>query len=83
MTGAACGTGNAYHSGAPDFPSVVFIEVHVVLSVICVSSFHLILVFWILSFDYSFCVIAWYLSLSLYIYFLLVYILYTYEYLKC
>jgi len=31
MTGAACGPGNAYPSGAPDFTSV-FIEVHVVLS---------------------------------------------------
>jgi len=32
MTGAACGAGNAYPSGAPDFTSLVFIEVHVVLS---------------------------------------------------
>jgi len=31
MTGAACGVGNAYPSGAPDFTSG-FIEVHVVLS---------------------------------------------------
>jgi len=31
MTGAACGAGNAYPSGAPAF-TLVFIEVHVVLS---------------------------------------------------
>jgi len=31
MTSAACGAGNAYPSGAPDFSSG-FIEVHVVLS---------------------------------------------------
>jgi len=32
MMGAACREGNAYPSGAPDFTSLVFIEIHVVLS---------------------------------------------------
>jgi len=59
MTGAACGAGNAYPSGAPDFTSGFHRGSW--CPVICVSSFQVSLVFWILSFDCSFCLIAWYL----------------------
>jgi len=40
MTGAACGTGNAYHSGAPDFTSGF--HRGSCCPVICVSLFHVI-----------------------------------------
>jgi len=54
MTGAACGAGNA-----PDFTSGF--HKGSCCPVICDSLFHVSLVFWILSFDCSFCLIAWYL----------------------
>jgi len=54
MTGAACGAGNAYPYGAPDFTS----DFHRgSCPVICVSLFHVIglsFVFWVLSFDFFF-----------------------------
>jgi len=60
MTGVAYGAGKAYPSGAPDFTTgfhggscCPFINV---------SLFHVIVLsLWILSFDCSFCLIAWYL----------------------
>jgi len=54
MTGASCGPGNAYPFGTPDF----FSGFHrgACCTVICVSLFHVIVLsFWILSFDCSFC----------------------------
>jgi len=46
MTGAACGAGNAYSSGAPDFTSGF--HRGSCRPVICVSSFHVI----VLSFGF-------------------------------
>jgi len=55
LTGAACGAENAYPSEAPNF-TFGFHRGSCCL-VICVSLFHC-LVFWILSFDCSFCLSA-------------------------
>jgi len=55
MTGASCRAGNAYPSGAPDFISGFYRGS--CCPVICVSLFHVIV---FLSFDRSFCLIAWY-----------------------
>jgi len=58
--GVACGAGNAYSCGTPDFTSgfhrgsccpVIFVSLLLCYSLVC----------WILSFDCSFCLIAWYL----------------------
>jgi len=58
MTGVAYGAGNAYPSGAPDFTSGF--HRGSCCPVIYVSLFHVIVfVFWIFSFDCSFCLIAW------------------------
>jgi len=46
MAGAACGAGNAYPSGAPDFTSGF--HRGSCCPVICVSLFHIIVVFWVL-----------------------------------
>jgi len=46
MTGAACGTGNAYHSGAPDFTSGFHGDS--CCPVVCVSLLHVI----VLSFGF-------------------------------
>jgi len=65
MAGAAYGAENAYPSGAPDFTS----GFHGVscCPVNCVSLFHVIVLsFSILSFDCSFCLIAWYVYFLLY-----------------
>jgi len=66
MTGAACGAGNAYPSGAPDFTS----GFHRASScpIICVSLFHVI----VLDFEVncSFCLIVWYLYVLLFTIFL-------------
>jgi len=43
MTGAACGAGNAYPSGAPDFTSGFHRGSY--RPVICVSLFHVIVLF--------------------------------------
>jgi len=55
-----CGAGNVYPSGAPDFTFGFhrgsFLSCHLCLLISGYS-----LVFWILNFDYSFCLIAWYL----------------------
>jgi len=64
VTGAVCGEGNAYTSGASDFTSGF--QRGSCCPVICISLFH-VSVFWILSFDCSFCLIAWYLYISYFI----------------
>jgi len=56
MTGSACGAGNAYHSGAPDFTSG-FHRVSC-CHVICVSLFHVI----VLSFGF-FLLFDWLVSI--------------------
>jgi len=56
MTGTAYEAGNAYPSGAPDFTSEFRRGSRCPAN--CVSLVH---VFWILSFDFSFYLIAWYL----------------------
>jgi len=50
---AACGAGNAYPSGAPDFTSGF--HRGSCCPVICVSFFHVSVLYWILSCDCSFC----------------------------
>jgi len=60
MMGVACTVGNAYFSGAPDFASGY--HTGSCCPVIRISLFHVsVLSFWILSFDYSFCLTACYL----------------------
>jgi len=64
MTSVACGVRNAYTSGTPDFTSSFHIGS--CCPVICVSLFLVIVwSFWILSFDCSLCLIAWYLYILL------------------
>jgi len=45
MTGAACGVGNAYPPGTPDITSCFHRGLF--SPVICVSLFHVIVLFWI------------------------------------
>jgi len=60
MTGTACGAKHSYPSGAPDFTSGFHRSP--CCPVICGSFFHVIVLsFWILSFDWFFCLIVWYL----------------------
>jgi len=59
MTGVAYGTGNAFPFGAPDLP-LVYREVHAVLSFVSPYFTRNFLVFWILNFECSSCIIAWY-----------------------
>jgi len=59
MTCDACGEGNAYPSGAPDFTSGFHRGSR--CPIICVSFHVIFLSFRCLSFDCSFCFIAWYL----------------------
>jgi len=62
MTGAACRTENAYPSAAPYFTFGFHRGSY--CPVVCVSLFHCnCLVVWILSFDWSVCLIACYLNI--------------------
>jgi len=60
VTGAACRAGNSYPSGALISP-LVSTEGYVALSFVYPYFLCNCLVFWIMSFDSSFCLIAWYL----------------------
>jgi len=59
MTVAACGAGNDYLSGVPDFTSGF--HRGSCCPVICVSLFYVIVLFLDFEFDCSFCLISWYL----------------------
>jgi len=80
MTAAACGVGNSYPSGAPDF--TFGFHRGACCPVICVSLFHVIVLsFCLLSFDCSFCLTAWYLYIFYYFILLYIHKIYTYFFL--